>query len=71
MNEILAAILSFIIPGLGQALSGEVVRGIVLFVIATVMLLLATFVFKTWVVYIIDLLISLYAAYDAYMLNKQ
>ena len=29
MNPILAAILSFIVPGLGQALEGDIKRGII------------------------------------------
>ena len=70
MNAILAAILSFIIPGLGQALSGDIKKGVVLFVIAVIMGIIATWIFRTWIVYIIDLAISLYAAYDAYVMNQ-
>ena len=70
MNALLAAILSLIIPGLGQALSGEIERGIVLFVIAIIVGALAAFIFRTWVVNIINILIALYAAYDAYQLNQ-
>ena len=55
MNGILAAILSFFIPGLGQALSGELQKGIVLFILAVIMLLIANFVFRHWIVTIIDL----------------
>ncbi len=70
MNGILAAILSFFIPGLGQVLSGEIQRGIVLFIVAVIMAAIAGFIFRHWVVWIIDLLISLYAAYDAYQINQ-
>lgn len=70
MNSIIAAILSFIIPGLGQVISGEVQRGIVLFIIALIMGLIASFIFKSWIVNIINILIALYAAYDAYQLNQ-
>lgn len=69
-NAILSAILSFIIPGLGQVINGEIPRGIILFVLAVIMGLIATFIFQSWIVYIIDILISLYAAYDAYMIAK-
>jgi TM2 domain-containing membrane protein YozV len=65
-NGILAAILSFLIPGLGQAYAGDFKKGIIFFIVALVMILIATFVFKTWVVYLINIIISLYAAYDAY-----
>ena len=70
MNAILAAILSLIIPGLGQAVSGELERGIVLFVLAMIMILIANLIFKNWIVSIINILIALYAAYDAYKLNE-
>ena len=70
MNAILAAILSFFIPGLGQALSGEVAKGVILFVAAVVVGCIAAFVFRHWVSIIIDLAISVYAAYDAYLLNQ-
>lgn len=67
MNAIVSAILSFIIPGLGQALNGNIQKGIILFVLAVIMILLATVIFNTWLVSIINLLISIYAAYDAYV----
>lgn len=69
-NAILSAILSFFIPGLGQAINGEIPRGIILFVLAIIMILIATFIFQSWIVYIIDFVISVYAAYDAYMIAK-
>jgi TM2 domain-containing membrane protein YozV len=65
-NPILSAILSFIIPGLGQAINGNVAKGIVLFVAALIVVALATLIFRSWFVYIIDLIIALYAAFDAY-----
>ena len=70
MNAILAAILSLIIPGLGQALSGEVMRGVILFVIALIMYFIAGLIFKNWLAGIINIAIAVYAAYDAYQLNQ-
>lgn len=69
VNPIIAAIASFIIPGLGQALAGDLKKGIIFFAIALIMMILAMFVFKQWLVYIIDLAISVYAAYDAYAMS--
>ena len=68
-NGILAAILSFIIPGLGQAYAGDIKKGAILFVIAFIVLVLAALVFKTWILYIISFIISAYAAYDAYQMD--
>ena len=69
MNAILAAILSFIIPGLGQAVSGDIKKGIIFFVVAIIMGLIAGLIFQSWVLYIINLAIAVYAAYDAYQMN--
>ena len=57
MNAILAAILSFIIPGLGQAVSGDIKKGVIFFVIAVIMGIIALFIFQSWVVNIINLAI--------------
>ena len=70
MNAILAAILSFIIPGLGQAVSGDIKKGVIFFVIAVIMGIIALFIFQSWVVNIINLAIAVYAAYDAYQMNS-
>lgn len=67
VNAIISAILSFFIPGLGQAINGDIQKGVILFVIALVMGLIASFIFRSWIVGIINLLISIYAAYDAYI----
>ena len=71
IKAIICAILSFIIPGLGQAIAGDLKKGIVLFILAAIMGCLAAFVFKQWVVGIINLIISCYAAYDAYLMAKE
>ena len=65
-NGILAAILSFIIPGLGQAYAGDIKKGIIFFIAAILIIFIATFVFRMWIIYILSLIISLYAAYEAY-----
>lgn len=70
MNAILAAILSLIIPGLGQAVSGDIKKGIILLVGALVLGLLVSLIFREWFAYIINLLYALYVAYDAYKMNQ-
>ncbi len=69
-NGILAAILSFIIPGLGQAYAGDIKKGVIFFIIAVVIGLIATFVFRSWIVYLIDVIYALYVAYDAYQMTQ-
>ncbi len=69
MNAILAAILSFIIPGLGQAVSGDIKKGVIFFVIAVIISIIAVFIFQSWIVSLVNLAIAVYAAYDAYQMN--
>ncbi len=70
VNAILAGILSFIIPGLGQAVAGDIKKGVIFFIIAILIGLFAGLIFKHWVLWIIDLIYALYAAYDAYIMAQ-
>ena len=73
-NKYLAAILSFFIPGVGQAYAGDIKKGIIYFLVAFVALGIVGSFFVDSVLdsfyYIIDILISIYAAYDAYLMAK-
>ena len=73
-NKYLAVILSFFIPGLGQAYAGNIKKGIGYFVVAFVAMTIIGSYFVDSVLnsfyYIIDFLISIYAAYDAYLMTK-
>ncbi len=68
VNAILAAVLSFFIPGLGQALAGDIKKGAIFFIIFVIFALILWFVTDNLIVRIIDLIYSLYAAYDAYQM---
>ena len=70
VNAILAAILSFFIPGLGQALAGDIKKGIIFFVIAILLAVIVNFIFRSFFSNIIGLIYSLYVAYDAYQMAK-
>ena len=67
-NGILAAILSFFIPGLGQAYAGDIKKGVIFLIIFIIICLFATLIFRSWVVWIIELIYAVYAAYDAYQM---
>lgn len=73
-NKYLAAIMSFLIPGLGQAYAGDIRKGIGYFLVAFVALEIIGIFFVDSILnsfyYIIDILISIYAAYDAYLMAK-
>ncbi|MBI5681300.1 MAG: hypothetical protein HZC47_10430 [Methanobacterium sp.] len=66
VNAIVAAILSFIIPGLGQILLGETQKGLIFLVIAIILIVLSSVL--SMYIGIISLLFAIYAAYDAYQL---
>ncbi|WP_295610553.1 DUF6677 family protein [uncultured Methanobrevibacter sp.] len=63
-NAILAAILSFLIPGLGQAYAGDIKKGVIFFVIAIVIAIISFF--TGFLLSILSLIFAIYAAYDAY-----
>lgn len=69
-NAILAAILSFFIPGLGQVYAGDIKRGVYIFLVAAIFVIVISLFFQEAIYYIVDFLISIYAAYDAYDLIK-
>ncbi len=68
VHPLIPAVLSLIIPGLGQAVAGDIKKGIIFFVVAIVIGIIASLIFRHWVVWIIDILYKLYAAYDAYQM---
>ena len=70
MHPIIPAILSLIIPGLGQALAGDIKKGIIFFVIAIVLAAIVSLIFKNWLASIINLAYAVYAAYDAYQMAQ-
>lgn len=65
-NSFLAAILSFLVPGLGQFYCGDLSKGIVFFVVAVAIAIVSFVVFRQMIYYIINVIVGLYAAYDAY-----
>ena len=67
-NPILAAILSFLIPGLGQIYAGDMQKGLI-FIVIWVVLLIVGF-FTAFLTTIINLIFSIYAAYDGYKLAQ-
>ena len=69
VNPIIAAIISFFLPGIGQILQGaDVKKGIIMFIIAIVLsYLLMNFLGSLG--NIIYLLYAIYAAYDAYKIE--
>ncbi len=70
-NAILAAILSFFIPGLGQAYAGDMKKGIIFFIVFFIIMGLYMFVLNKYLPFnIIALILGLYAAYDGYQMAK-
>lgn len=66
-NAVVNAILSFLIPGLGQGINGEAKKGIIMIAIFIVLALLTRFAGLGIIGTIILVIFRLYAAYDAYI----
>ena len=71
LKAIICAILSFFIPELGQAIAGDFEKGIIFFVAWLIIGLLAAIIFKQWIIHLINLVISIYAAYDAFIMASE
>lgn len=69
-NPIVNAVISFIIPGLGQIINDYKKRGLILLAGALLLNLLIYFHFNNAFGSIVGRLYGLYAAYDAYKLVK-
>ena len=69
-NPILAAILSFILPGIGQIYAGDTQKGIIFIVVAIVLGVIIRLILRQWFGKIIDFAYHIYAAYDAYQMAK-
>lgn len=67
-NAILAAVLSFIIPGLGEIYVGKMMMGIILVIVAILLSVIINMVTAyAWILYIV---VWLYAIYDSYTSAK-
>ena len=70
-NSILAAVLSFLVPGLGQAYAGDIKKGIIFFIIFLVIIALYVYFLNRYLPFnIIELVFGLYAAYDGYKMAE-
>ena len=66
-DALVNAILSFVIPGLGQGINGYKKKGIIMFVIALIIAIIS-YIYKPGIIgYVISIIYQLYAAYDAYV----
>lgn len=67
-NPILAAFLSFLLPGLGQIYAGKLAWGIMLIILAFI--ISSTAIYLTVFAAILYVILWLYAIYDAYTTVK-
>jgi len=70
-NPILAAFLSFLLPGMGQIYVGKILFGLFLillaFIISTLTIFLISIIFISIIGIILYVILWLYTIYDAYM----
>jgi TM2 domain-containing membrane protein YozV len=65
-NPILALIISFFLPGIGTVYAGNIMKGIIIFVVAVILGALATIFLLGIIAYILYIIVWLYGMYDAY-----
>ncbi|WP_292881485.1 hypothetical protein [Methanobrevibacter sp. UBA188] len=65
-DALVNAVLSFIIPGLGQAINGDKQKGIAMFIVLIFLNIFIYFFINNPFGHFISIIYSAYAAYDAY-----
>ena len=65
-DALVNAVLSFIIPGLGQAINGDEQKGIAMFIVLIFLNIFIYFFINNPFGHFISIIYSTYAAYDAY-----
>jgi TM2 domain-containing membrane protein YozV len=65
-NPILALIISFFLPGIGTVYAGNIMKGIIIFIVAVILGALATIFLLGIIAYILYVIVWLYGMYDAY-----
>jgi TM2 domain-containing membrane protein YozV len=75
-NPVVSAILSFVIPGLGQIYNGQIVKGvgfvfIAVFLLFAILLLVGYVSYPIFWIYAIYPIFWIYAIYDAYISAKK
>ena len=65
-DALVNAVLSFIIPGLGQAINGDEQKGIAMFIVLIFLNIFIYFFINKPFGHFISIIYSAYAAYDAY-----
>ena len=66
-DALVNGVLSFIIPGLGQAINGYKKKGIIMFIIAILLNIFIYFFLNNPFGHVLSIIYSAYAAYDAYI----
>ena len=65
-NALARGVISFIIPGLGQAINGDMKKGIGMFIVLILLNVITYFFINNAFGHVIGIAYSAYAAYDAY-----
>lgn len=66
-DALVNGVLSFIIPGLGQAINGYKKKGIIMFIIDILLNIFIYFFLNNPFGHVLSIIYSAYAAYDAYI----
>jgi TM2 domain-containing membrane protein YozV len=65
-NALLALIISFFFPGIGTVYAGNILKGIIIFIVALALGALATIFLLGIIAWVLYVIVWLYGMYDAY-----
>ncbi len=65
-NPIVALIISFFLPGIGTVYAGNIMKGLIIFIIAVIFGALAGIFLLGIVAYVLYIIVWLYGMFDAY-----
>ncbi|WP_295723023.1 hypothetical protein [uncultured Methanobrevibacter sp.] len=71
VNRVIAAIISFVLPGIGQMIQGEYKNGFMIFILSLIIFGLIDFITENWVAEIAWFIIGIVAAYLAYQMPER
>ena len=70
VNKVIAAIVSFVLPGIGHMIQGEYKYGLLIFILTLIVFGLVDFLTATWIAEMVWVIIGVFACLTAYKLPE-
>ncbi|AGN16681.1 MAG: hypothetical protein ACOX01_02020 [Methanobrevibacter boviskoreani] len=68
VSKVLAAVISFFLPGVGQIIQNESLNGLLIFILTIIIFGILYYLSASWIAELVWFIIGLVSAYDAYQL---